>query len=63
MLPLASRAIAFSLTVANVCNREWVSASENMSHAHSNGLRPKINTQGEKNRFSKLTEFRVRQIK
>ena len=34
-----------------------------MSHAHINGLRPRINTQGEKNGFSKLTEFRVMQIK
>jgi hypothetical protein len=50
-------------TDANVCNLEWVSASENMSHAHSNGLRPLVNTQGEKNGFSKLTEFQVRQIK
>ncbi|MDJ0575191.1 MAG: hypothetical protein QNJ65_08495 [Xenococcaceae cyanobacterium MO_234.B1] len=34
-----------------------------MSHAHSNGLRPKINTQGKNNGFSKLTEAQVRQIK
>ena len=34
-----------------------------MYHAHSNGLRAKIDTQGEKNRLSKLTEFQVMQIK
>ena len=34
-----------------------------MSHAHINGLRPRIDTQGEKNGFSKLTEFQVMQIK
>ena len=34
-----------------------------MSHAHSNGLRPWIDTQGEKNGFSKLTEFQMIQIK
>ena len=34
-----------------------------MSHAHSNRLRPVLNTQGEKNGFSKLTEFQVIQIK
>ena len=39
-----------------------VSASENMSHAHSSGLRPKVNTQDEKNGFSELTEVQVRQI-
>ena len=50
-------------TDANVCNLEWITASENMSHAHQNGLRPKINTQGEKNGFSKLTESQVKQIK
>jgi DNA-binding XRE family transcriptional regulator len=50
-------------TDSNVCNLEWVTASENMSHAHSSGLRPKVNTQGEKNGFSKLTETQVRQIK
>ena len=50
-------------TDANVCNLEWATASENMLHAHSNGLRPRVNTQGEKNGFSKLTEFQVMQIK
>ena len=50
-------------TDANVCNLEWVSASENMFHAHSSGLRPVLNTQGENNGFSKLTETQVRQIK
>ena len=50
-------------TDANACNLEWATASENMSHAHSNGLRPMIDTQGEKNGFSKLTEFQVMQIK
>ncbi len=50
-------------TDANICNLAWVSASENMSHAHSNGLRPKLNTQGEKNGFSRLTESQVRQIR
>ena len=50
-------------TDANACNLEWATASENMYHAHSNGLRAKIDTQGEKNRLSKLTEFQVMQIK
>lgn len=50
-------------TDANVYNLEWVSASENMSHAHSNGLKRELNTQGEKNGFAKLTEVQVRQIK
>ncbi len=50
-------------TDANVSNLEWVSASENMSHAHSNGLRLLVNTQGEKNGFAKLTKAQVRQIK
>ena len=47
----------------NISNLEWVSASENMSHAHSNGLRPKLNTQGENNGFAKLTEAQVVEIK
>ena len=34
-----------------------------MSHAHSNGLRPKLNTQGENNGFAKLTEAQVVEIK
>ena len=50
-------------TDASVCNLEWVSASENMFHAHSNRLRPKINTQGENNGFAKLTEAQVIEIK
>ncbi|MEM7590473.1 MAG: HNH endonuclease, partial [Cyanobacteria bacterium P01_A01_bin.83] len=50
-------------TDANACNLEWVSASENMSHAHSNGLRPKVNTKGQNNGFAKLTEAEVIQIK
>ncbi len=50
-------------TDANACNLEWATASENMSHAHQNGLRPKINTQGKKNGFSKLTESQVIEIK
>ena len=50
-------------TDANVCNLEWVSASENMSHAHNNRLRPLVNTQGENNGFAKLTEAQVIQIK
>ena len=47
----------------NVCNLKWATASENMSYAHSNRLRPRMDTQGEKNEFSKLTEFQVQQIK
>lgn len=50
-------------TDSNVSNLEWANHSENMSHAHSNGLRPKINTQGENNGFSRLTEAQVIQIK
>ena len=50
-------------TDANICNLEWATASENMYHAHSNGLRPVLNTQGEKNGFAKLTEAEVIQIK
>lgn len=29
-------------TDANACNLEWATASENMSHAHQNRLRPKL---------------------
>ncbi|MDJ0690372.1 MAG: NUMOD4 domain-containing protein [Xenococcaceae cyanobacterium MO_188.B32] len=47
----------------NVSNLEWVSASENMSHAHRNGLRPKVNTKGENNGFAKLTRFTATEIK
>ncbi|MDJ0572096.1 MAG: NUMOD4 domain-containing protein [Pleurocapsa sp. MO_192.B19] len=50
-------------TDANVCNLEWATASENINHAYSSGLRPKIDTRGEKNGFSKLTNFQVIQIK
>ena len=50
-------------TDANACNLEWATASENMSHAHSNRLRPVLNTQGEKNGFAKLTEAQVIEIK
>ena len=50
-------------TDSNVCNLEWVTASENMSHAHSSGLRPKVNTQGEKNGFAKLSLFQATEIK
>ena len=50
-------------TDANVCNLEWVSASENMSHAHSSGLRPVLNTQGEKNGFSRLSQIEAMTIK
>jgi len=34
-----------------------------MSHAHSNGLRHSVNTQGKNNGFAKLTESQVSQIK
>ncbi len=34
-----------------------------MFHAHSNGLRPSVNTQGENNGFAKLTEAQVKQIR
>ena len=50
-------------TDSNVSNLEWANHSENMSHAHSNGLRPKINTQGQNNGYAKLTEAQVIQIK
>ncbi len=50
-------------TDARVSNLEWVSHSENLSHAHNNGLRPLINTQGKNNGFAKLTEIQVIQIR
>ena len=34
-----------------------------MTHAHSYGLRPKLNTQGEKNGFSKLSQIEAMTIK
>ena len=47
----------------NVSNLEWVTQSENMSHAHQNNLRPSVNTQGEKNGFSKLSQIEATEIK
>lgn len=47
----------------DVSNLEWVTQSENMSHAHKNNLRPYVNTQGEKNGFSKLSQIEAREIK
>ncbi len=47
----------------NVTNLEWSTASENLYHAHNNGLRPKLDNQGEKNGFAKLTEAQVIHIK
>lgn len=50
-------------TDANLSNLEWVTASENIIHAYRINLRPVINTQGERNGFSKLTLNTVREIK
>jgi DNA-binding transcriptional regulator YiaG len=47
----------------NVSNLEWVTPSEKMSHAHSNNLRPYVNTQGERNGFSKLSQIEAKEIK
>ena len=37
--------------------------TKNMSHAHSNNLRPYVNTQGERNGFSKLSQIEATEIK
>jgi hypothetical protein len=42
----------------NVNNLEWVTASENIQHAHNNGIRV-----GEKNGNSKLTAIQINEIR
>ena len=50
-------------TDARVTNLEWVTHSENMSHAHRSKLRPKTDSKGENNGFAKLSEIEAREIK